>query len=79
MKKATISIMFAAAILLSGCKTTKVVTDEQRNYISWIAFCATRGYDVNQTDYATTNEYLDSWCGSAEEEEAFIKAGVEPY
>lgn len=29
--------------------------------------------------YQTTNEYLDTWCGSVDEENAFIKAGVEPY
>lgn len=36
-------------------------------------------YKVNDQTYTAINEYLDTWCGSVEEEEAFISAGVEPY
>lgn len=78
MKKSI--IILAASAMLAGCTATrKVVTDEQRYYISWISFCANRGYNINDCTYQATNEYLDTWCGSTEEEQAFIKAGVEPY
>lgn len=67
--------------MLAGCTSTKsaVADDNLRAEISWSAFCEARGYDINDNTYLTTNEYLDAWCGSVEEEEAFIKAGVEPY
>lgn len=78
MRKATITIAIVAA-LLCGCTTNKAVLDEQRSYISWIAFCANRGYNINDNTYEAINEYLDTWCGSVDEEEAFINAGVEPY
>lgn len=78
MKKATIIFAIAAAIL-TGCKSSKAVLDERRAEISWSAFCAARGYDLSDNTYTATNEYIDTWCGSVEEEEAFIKAGVEPY
>lgn len=79
MKKAAIIIAIAAAAILTGCKSSKTVLDARRAEISWTAFCAARGYDLNDNTYQATNEYLDTWCGSAEEEKAFIKAGVEPY
>lgn len=79
MKKAAIIIAIAAAAILTGCKSSKAVLDVRRAEISWTAFCAARGYDLNDNTYQATNEYLDTWCGSAEEEKAFIKAGVEPY
>ena len=55
------------------------VLDSRRAEISWSAFCAARGYDLNDNTYPAINEYLDTWCGSVDEEAAFIKAGVEPY
>lgn len=78
MKKATI-IFAVMAVLLAGCKSSQVTLDNLRAEISWTAFCAARGYDLNDNTYQATNEYLDTWCGSVEEEEAFIAAGVEPY
>lgn len=38
--------------------------------ISWIEFCKARGYDVLDESPETVNEYLDTWCGSVEEEAA---------
>ena len=76
MKKATIILALVAATL-TGCTTSKqATTDEQRNYISWIAFCANRGYNINDNTFPAVNEDLDTW---VEEEKAFISAGVEPY
>jgi len=79
MKKATIIIAIAVTAILTGCKSSRTVLDERHAEISWSAFCAARGYDLSDNTYTATNEYLDTWCGSVEEEAAFIKAGVEPY
>lgn len=78
MKKVTITLALVAA-LLTGCKSNKVALEQLRADVSWSAFCAARGYDINDNTYQATNEYLDTWCGSVDEEEAFINAGVEPY
>lgn len=88
MKKATIPLALVA-ILFTGCSSSKTLCpaknssqtslDSRRADISWSAFCAARGYDLNDTTYPAINEYLDTWCGSVDEEAAFIKAGVEPY
>lgn len=91
MKKNFIEIAFlgmavAGALLvvvtLCGCKSTSneiAALNARREYVSWMAFCASRGYNANHHTFDVTNEYLDTWCGSVDEEEAFIKAGVEPY
>jgi len=78
MKKATIIFAFMA-VLLTGCKSTQASLDSLRAEISLSSFCAARGYDLNDNTYQATNEYLDTWCGSVDEEAAFIEAGVEPY
>lgn len=80
MKKYIILIALSAA-MLTGCTSTKLasVSDNERGEISWNAFCAARGYDINDNTNTAINEYLDTWCGSVEEENAFIKASVEPY
>ncbi len=78
MKKVTITLALVAA-LLTGCKSNKVALEQLRADVSWSAFCAARGYDINDNTYQATNEYLDTWCGSVDEEAAFIEAGVEPY
>lgn len=80
MKKYIILIALSAA-MLTDCTSTKLasVSDNERGEISWNAFCDARGYDRNDNTYTAINEYLDTWCGSVEEEKAFIKAGVEPY
>ena len=77
MKKIILTLAILAA--LTGCKSQQAALDEQRAEISWSAFCAARGYAHNDNTYQATNEYLDTWCGSADEEAAFIAAGVEPY
>lgn len=82
--KTRILTIAIATMALTSCRTATTVNDttalENLRYeISWQAFCETRGYDLNDMTYPATNEYLDVWVGSVEEEEAFIKAGVEPY
>lgn len=80
MKKYIILIALSAA-MLTDCTSTKLasVSDNERGEISWAAFCAARGYQLDDNTYMATNEYLDTWCGSVEEENAFINAGVKPY
>lgn len=77
MKKIILTLVIAAA--LTGCSSTQTALDRQRAQTSWAAFCAARGYDRNDNTWQVTNEYLDTWCGSVDEENAFIAAGVEPY
>lgn len=78
MKTATF-IFAVIAALLTGCKSNKVALEQLRADVSWSAFCAARGYDINDNTYPVINEYLDTWCGSVDEEAALIEAGVEPY
>lgn len=79
MKKHMILLCIAASIL-AGCATARTasVSDKMRCEISWNAFCDDRGYDHNDNTSPTVNEYLDTWCGSVNEENALIKAGVKP-
>ncbi|MBD5138545.1 MAG: hypothetical protein HDT24_04470 [Ruminococcus sp.] len=79
MKKYTILLILLTSALIS-CNTSKLaqVSDEERGEISWNAFCDARGYDRNDNTFTATNEYLDTWCGTTEEENAFIKAGIKP-
>ena len=80
MKKIILSLAILAILAdLTGCTSQQAALDEQRAEISWSAFCAARGYALDDNTYQATNEYLDTWCGSVDEEEAFIAAGVEPY
>ncbi|MBD5267965.1 MAG: hypothetical protein HDS41_07325 [Bacteroides sp.] len=81
MKKYIILIILSASMLTAchSAKLTSATDDNKRHEISWNAFCDARGYDRSDNTYATVNEYLDTWCGSAEEENAFIKAHVKPY
>lgn len=78
MKKYILTLALATA-LLAGCTSNKVALENLRGEISWNAFCDARGYDRADNTYSAVNEYLDTWCGSVEEEAAFIEAGVEPY
>ncbi|MBD5414883.1 MAG: lipoprotein [Bacteroides sp.] len=77
MKKIILTLTIVAA--LTGCKSNQAALNERRAAISWSAFCSARGYAHDDYTYQATNEYLDTWCGSIEEEAAFIAAGVEPY
>lgn len=77
MKRIILTLAIVAA--LTSCKSQQAMLDQRRAEISWNAFCDAHGYDRNDNTYQTTNEYLDTWCGSVNEEAALIAAGVEPY
>ena len=78
MKKYIITLALATA-LLTGCTSNKVALENLRGEISWNAFCDARGYDRTDNTYSAVNEYLDTWCGSVDEEAALIEAGAEPF
>ncbi len=77
MKTKIILIVLTASIL-TACTSTKLfkASDDIRCETSWSAFCASRGHDRDDNSSSVINEYLDTWCGSVEEEKALIKAGV---
>lgn len=79
MKKTVLILSLAIAAALAGCHSNESALQARRADVSWRAFCAARGYDLNDNTYQATDEYLDTWCGSADEEAAFIAAGVKPY
>lgn len=78
MKKATLIIIIAAA--LSACSSTRNQLPERTDYdLSWSLFCEANGYDVADRDNSQAcDEYLDTWRGSAQEEETLLKSNVEP-
>lgn len=78
MKKIILTLAVLAS--LASCTTQRLVSvsDERRGEISWSAFCQATGHDLDDHTYATVIEYFDTWCGSVEEEKAFIEAGVQP-
>lgn len=80
MKKAKIIILsILAASVLCGCSSAKKIDlDLLRSELSWASFCATYGYPLDCITHEAVNQYLDTWRGSVPEEEAFIKAGLEP-
>lgn len=80
MKKTRIIIpILLASAALCGCasgRASDTNTDLVRSELSWATFCATRGHHIDDRTPSTINEYLDSWVGSAQEEEAFANAGL---
>lgn len=78
MKKYILTLALATS-LLTGCTTNKVALDNLRAEISWNSFCDAHGYDRNDNTYQATNEYLDTWCGSAQEDSALVAAGYKLY
>lgn len=44
--------------------------------ISWIEFCKSRGYDFDDKSPTVVDEFLDTWCGSTEEEEDLTRKGL---
>lgn len=61
-------IMTAAIFLSATTPTAATLTPEE---ISWAEFCKARGYDVSDNRDEVINEFLDTWVGSVEEEQAF--------
>lgn len=79
MTKAILTLVISAAIL-AGCTSLRNTSDLEaaRADLSWTAFCADRGHSLRDRSQETLDEYLDTWCGSADEEAAFLAAGLTP-
>lgn len=79
MKKIIFSITITATVLI-GCRSRQQCMVDDRKYdISWELFCETRGYAPDNHSESVTNEYLDAWIGTTEEETAFETAGIQLY
>lgn len=80
MKKSIITSVLLLASLIS-CNTTKQLSNEELDRISWSAFCNEYGYNeqTDQNNDQAVNDYLDCWRGSVSEEAAFSKLGINPY
>lgn len=75
--KTIASAIILLAALLAGCASVRNnASDDAIGRASWAAFCDARGYDINDHTYPAVNEYLDTWCGSTEEESALAAKGI---
>lgn len=61
-------IIITLALLLSSSVVFAETTSESDT--SWQAFCSAYGYDPATTDSEIINQFLDTWSGSIEEENA---------
>ena len=66
----TVALLMGAAMFTAkDRKLPSTLTPEE---ISWIEFCRANGYDIYTDDDDILNEFLDTWVGSAKEEEALM-------
>ncbi len=72
MKEATITLALAA-LFLAGCTASLHALDGRSDAQSWSAFCAARGINPADNSPEALDEYLDTWCGSVEEETALAR------
>lgn len=75
MKKIISLSIIGIALCGLAMSMGKPVTD-RREEISWDAFCKSRGYAVTDERSEVVNEYLDTWCGSVEEEAVLDSLGI---
>ena len=61
-------MVIAAAMPSSTPQLPVTLTPEE---ISWVEFCKYKRYDIHTEDEEIVNEFLDTWVGSVEEEQAF--------
>ena len=73
----TLAALMTTAMILPG-KNRELPAALTPEEISWIEFCRDRGYDVDDNSEETVNEFLDTWRGSTEEEEALLIQCMEP-
>ena len=66
-------------IALASCHTVRNANDSRRAQTSWQAFCTAHGYDFNNDTDSILDQYLDTWHGSAAEENALREAGFETF
>lgn len=71
MKKVIIAlVLLELLLLLTGCRSQQPAIPARDAQASWSAFCAARGYDPQDRNRETYDQYLDTWLGSVEEEQA---------
>lgn len=76
MKKSILAIITAAA-LLCGCIGSRSTLDTDWQEISWRAFCDANGFSYDDNSSRTINLYLDTWCGSCDEDSVLEAAGID--
>lgn len=78
MKQTLLIAALALGIVnsLFACHSERDNSRAHREYVSWISFCAARGYNPESRTYDIDNEYMDTWVGSVAEEKALEKAGI---
>ena len=68
MKKVIIAlVLLEFLLLLAGCRPQQAAIPARD---SWDLFCTSRGYDPADRSRQVYDQYLDTWLGSAEEEQA---------
>ncbi len=69
MKTATF-IFAVIAVVLAGCKSSRAATLDNRRAENFVVVILRRSRlrPQRQHLYQATNDYLDTWCGSADEE-----------
>ena len=78
-KSGIILIVLSTSALLSGCVSARQPAIDLtlvRSELSWATFCASRGFHIDCCTAEAVCEYLGTWCGSPEEEQALTKAGI---
>lgn len=72
MKKVIIAlVLLELLLLLTGCRSQQAALPAATDCASWSAFCADRGYNpADRRNRDAVEEYLDTWRGSAQEEQA---------
>ncbi len=69
------TIMAIGMHISSASQTDPSVLDPEE--ISWVEFCRHNGYDPHTQNDTVINEFLDTWRGSALEEEALARHGAQ--
>ena len=67
----SVAALIVTANIWAGMNSTTAPVSLSSEELSWIEFCKARHYDSHTQDPEIINEYLDTWCGSVEEERAF--------
>ncbi len=78
--------IIAIGIGLAGCMGLAMFLSPADNHlpaslsdeeISWVEFCKAKGYSIHTQDEEIINEFIFTWRGSAEEEEALSHNGAQ--
>ena len=77
---ATLGLAIAAIIAVNlPASPANNTPDLDPDDISWTEFCRVNGYDPDDNSADIVAEYLDTWAGSADEEQALSRLGIQKY